>query len=472
MIKKFILNLSRPQSANEDDRRRESILNILTLSSIGLMLVANLIEIYSFLTGPYQPENSLSLGGLLLILGIFIGIYFWSRTGHFKLAAQAFVGVYFLLTSLLAYLWGIDLPVVPLFYGLIIIMTGILINARRAFLTTAATGLVLFLIGYLQINNHISVNAYWRQDFADLSDVFLFIIILTIIAVISWLFNRDLEKSLHRAQTSEAALKQERDLLEIKVEERTAEIKRMQIEKMNQLYRLAEFGRLASGIFHDLVNPLTALSLNLTQAKKTEALKLSQPYIYLQQALAASQKIEELVLALKKQLRTKAEKTNFSVNEEIEQIRKILNYKLIKNNLAINFRITQDYRLYGSSLKFSQIILNLLSNAIDAYYTINSNARRPITIETREKNNYFYLIVKDYGTGFTAANLPKIFEPFFTTKNDGQDGLGLGLSTTKNITEKDFGGRITAHRRQPRGAKFIVRLPLKNDHRTINDSLL
>jgi two-component system C4-dicarboxylate transport sensor histidine kinase DctB len=351
-------------------------------------------------------------------------------------------------------------------------MTGILINARRAFLTTAATGLVLFLIGYLQINNHISVNAYWRQDFADLSDVFLFIIILTIIAVISWLFNRDLEKSLHRAQTSEAALKQERDLLEIKVEERTAEIKRMQIEKMNQLYRLAEFGRLASGIFHDLVNPLTALSLNLAQAKKTEALKLSQPYIYLQQALAASQKIEELVLALKKQLRTKAEKTNFSVNEEIEQIRKILNYKLIKNNLAINFRITRDYELYGSSLKFSQIILNLLSNAIDAYYTINSNARRPITIETREKNNYFYLIVKDYGTGLTATNLPKIFEPFFTTKNDGQDGLGLGLSTTKNITEKDFGGRITAHRRQPQGAKFIVRLPLKNDHRTINDSLL
>jgi len=364
----------------------------------------------------------------------------------------------------LAYLWGVDLPVVPLFYGLIIIMAGILINTRRAFWTTAATGIVLFLIGLGQMKNYIKVNAYWRQEFTDLSDIFLFIIILTIIAVVSWLFNRDLEKSLRRARMSEAALKEERDLLEVKVEERTAEIKKMQIEKMNQLYRLAEFGRLASGIFHDLINPLTALSLNLTAVKKTETVQLSRPYIYLQQALAASQKIEDLVLALRKQLGAQTADNFFSVNEEIGQIEKILNYKLIKNNLTISFSPQSDYQLYGSPLKFSQVILNLLSNAIDAYHDLDHRRRRPITIETMDKNNCLYLTIKDYGQGIAPADISKIFEPFFTTKGNDQGGLGLGLATTKNIVEKDFAGRITALNRQSQGAKFIVRLPIKNDH--------
>ena len=121
-LRKIFFRLLQPRSADPDKERREFILNILLLSSIGLMIAANLINLYYFLFTPYQPENALSSGSLLLILGIFAALYAAVRRGYFEFAVQAFIGFYFLLTTLLAYLWGVELPVVPLFYGLIIII--------------------------------------------------------------------------------------------------------------------------------------------------------------------------------------------------------------------------------------------------------------------------------------------------------------------------------------------------------------
>ena len=459
LYKKFLT----PRQKNEDDRRRELILNILLLASIGLMLVANLINWGSRLDGVYNRQDSFSAGGLLLTLLIFISLYLWARSGRGHTAAAAFISFYFLLTTLLAFLWGIDLPAVPLFYGLIIIMAGVLLNSRRAFLTTAIVALVMLTIGYLQVNKLIAVNNYWRSESIDLKEIILYAAILIIIAIISWLFNHDLEKSLTRAQTSEAELKQERDLLEIKVAERTAEIKRLQIEKMGQLYRLAEFGRLASGIFHDLIGPLTALNLSLAQAHKEEAAALSQPYLYLQQSLRAAKKIEDLILALRKQLRSQSTREYFSLTTEIDQIIKILNYKLTKNNLTVKFTPAPDLKIFGDPVRFSQIILNLLSNAIDAYDGLEIKTRAAIEISLRTQGAKLYLTVKDRGAGIPIDNLAKIFEPFFTTKSVERQGLGLGLATTKNIVEKDFGGRLYAQNRTGGGAKFVVKLPLTNE---------
>ena len=81
--------------------------------------------------------------------------------------------------------------------------------------------------------------------------------------VIAWLSNREIEKSLKRARRSEAALKVERDALEITVEARTRQLREAQADQLSQLYRFAEFGQISSGLFHDLVNPLNAMSLNM-----------------------------------------------------------------------------------------------------------------------------------------------------------------------------------------------------------------
>ena len=120
-------------------------------------------------------------------------------------------------------------------------------------------------------------------------------------------------------------------------------------------------------------------------------------------------------------------------------------------------------KIFGDPVRFSQIILNLLSNAIDAYDGLEIKTRAAIEISLRTQGAKLYLTVKDRGAGIPIDNLAKIFEPFFTTKSVERQGLGLGLATTKNIVEKDFGGRLYAQNRTGGGAKFVVKLPLTNE---------
>jgi two-component system C4-dicarboxylate transport sensor histidine kinase DctB len=178
----------------------------------------------------------------------------------------------------------------------------------------------------------------------------------------------------------------------------------------------------------------------------------------LQQSLVAAKKVEELILALRKQLQTKTDRRYFSLPDEINQVIKILNYKLLKNNLTVKFRPAAEIKIFGDPVRFSQIVLNLLSNAVDAYKNMALPDREPIKIELRPTAKKIYLLIKDRGAGIASQNLDKIFESFFTTKAAGE-GLGLGLATTKNIVEKDFGGEIKAQNRPSQGAKFIIKFP-------------
>src|SRR5207245_1034752 len=129
----------------------------------------------------------------------------------------------------------------------------ILINSRFAFILTSLIGANLFALSFMQMHHVYAPRLYWKHQEYNLADGIVRYITLTIIALVSWLFNREMETALIRAQLSEKALREQRDLLEIKVEERTQELKQTQVEKLTQLYRFAEFGKISSGLFHDLV---------------------------------------------------------------------------------------------------------------------------------------------------------------------------------------------------------------------------
>jgi len=150
-----------------------------------------------------------------------------------------------------------------LIYSLTIIMTGILLSTRAAFIMLLIISAYLFVITYIQINQVINIQTYWKRFDLGYIDSTIHVVTLSIITLISWLSNREIEKSLHRARTSEAALKKERDMLEVRVVQRTKELQKAQLDKMIHLYRFADFGRLASGLLHDLVSPLTTVALNL-----------------------------------------------------------------------------------------------------------------------------------------------------------------------------------------------------------------
>lgn len=447
LYEKFI----KPKSKNEDHKRREFILNILLLCSILLYVFGFLISAYCTLIKNQNNEQNNII--ILLILLFFITLYLISRLKSYIPAAYLFVTIFLIPIFYAAYNWGVDLPAVLLFSVLLIIMSSILINTRFSFFITLTISVVFIYLTNLQFQNTIMVNRAWKNEkMIEPENTIVYAIILLIIATISWLSNREIEKSLERARLSEAALKKERDFLEIRVDERTKELQKIQLEKIAEMSRLAEFGRLSSGLFHDLVNPLTALSFNLEKIKQTRNYQFKEIEDDLNRAFSVTQKIREFISSIKKQFNHEENKELFSLNHEINDVLQVLTYRARKNNININFEPMEEIELFGDAIKFNQVILNIISNAIEAYPLNNFIKNIDVTLFNNE--NYIVLHVKDYGQGVSKDIENEIFKAFFTTK---KNGTGVGLSLVKNIVEKDFNGEINFKNNENQGATFIIK---------------
>jgi signal transduction histidine kinase len=327
----------------------------------------------------------------------------------------------------------------------------------------------MLYINSLHVAGDVPVDRTWTLEFWEAPDVFVAAIIFMIIAIVSWLANREIERSLLRARASEKELKYERDMLETRVEERTKELKEMQSEKIHQLSRFAEFGRLSTGLFHDLINPLNAVSLNMEKlkhgqegecaAKGTSVAGASE---YVEKAVRASKKLEDLVAAVRRQLTRKEHEIAFVPKQEILDVIDLLAHKAQKACVEVRFSSETNMWMEGDAIKFNQIALNLVGNAVDAYTNIKkdlNNAKREVRIRLRENDDNVELSVQDFGVGISENCLKKIFEPFYTTKHDGK-GIGIGLSMTKYIVEDDFHGSIVVKSSAGEGTEFVVLLPI------------
>lgn len=450
--------LIKPKCENETIRRQEYSLNILLAFSIISFSILNLIRVIDYIL--YIDKRGIPLASTLLILGFLFFLLWLSRRGLIKIAASLLLIVFSLPMLYSFFTWGADLPAGLLLAVLVITISGILLGARLAFISTLLISGFIIILTNLQSRKIVNVQSYWRGESAQIGDAISYAILLFIIAVIAWLFIRTINQSLRRALKSEQLLREERDSLEIKVEARTREIKNLQAEKINQLYRLAEFGRLSSGIFHDLINPLTAVSLNLEQIKTETDSKIISAKSYLSQALLATNKMERLITSIKKQISRENVIEVFSLNQEINQTIQILSYKSRKADVNIKFREDNEITMRGDALKFGQIIANLLANAIDA---CENAPQKEILIDLTNYEDRIELKVKDSGIGISSEILAKIFEPFFSTKKIGCRGLGLGLASSKNIVENDFAGDIDVISEVNVGTTFTIKIPKYND---------
>ncbi|MBU2566251.1 GHKL domain-containing protein [Patescibacteria group bacterium] len=445
-----------------DDKRREFITNILILGSIILFIFINLVVIYyrliiSFQIDGYTGLSMLIYAGALVFL---ILLFVISRLGYYKFSAAILLGIYL---AMIIYITSV-VEVVFIFsllgFVIVIVMAGILFNSKVSLIITTFSSSILLVIYYLHQNKIIPNNTVWRTSDVELKDVILLVLIFFIIYLVSWLSNREIEKNLDRAHRSEAALKQERDMLEVRVKERTEELRQAQLARMSQLYRFAEFGRLASGLFHDLMSPLTAISLNLESFSHDSKEQIKDTSKYLDQAMEATKRMDGFIAAIRKQLQSQEIQELFSVNEEISQVLQIVAHKAKKAHVNLVFENIEDDKLFGNPLKFNQIITNLVSNAIDSYENKKTVNNRQVEIRVIKNNESLTIKVQDWGSGISKENLPKIFDSFFTTK-DINNGIGIGLSNTKNIIENHFHGIIGCESKEGEGSLFIIELPCR-----------
>ena len=453
----------RPRSRDEDTRRRELILNILLLTLSGLFFVVSCFSLYQYLT--LEEYRGLVPVTLLALCFVLLALYALSRVGFPIIAAHLFIGVFFLLPTYAGYRWGVDVSASVLFYALTIVISGILVSTRFAFFVTFLIGVTLSLIVYLHAGNVVKPNRYWTVELWDSTDIVVTVLIFLIIATISWLSNREIEGSLNRARTSEAALKDERDLLEVRVRERTKELRQAEMEKMSQAYRFVEFGRLASGLFHDLMNPLTALSLNINQLAKQnveDKKKLSTFSEDVIRAKQATEHMQKLMDSMRKYLAREGIHEQFSLTHSLEEVVQVLTPYARERGVSIQLAISDEVRTHGDPVAFVQVMTNLISNAVDSYTSISQNTKRPreVLLRLEQLENTVLIDVHDFGSGISANVQAHLFEPFFTTKVPGK-GLGIGLSLAKRIVEKEFNGSLTVKSSIGVGSTFTIQFPLR-----------
>ena len=467
-MKKIVLllkKLTKPLAKDENKARREFILNVLLLGINFLAFACFVSAKISYFFVVYQSgqrSDALASGALLTIFLIFLFLYILSRFGWFRLSAYSLVWLCFSLAVYTILHWGVYVPQGLLTFVLVIIMSGVLIGTWLSTVVTLLTAIAISGIFFLQSHSLITYDSSWRTQPIHFTDIFVYVATIAVISSISWLSNREIEKSLEKAQRSEEELRKERDLLEEKVRQRTAELENSHAEQIRQLSRFVEFGRISAGIFHDLLNYLAILFLNMEQAAEIGKTELKEGKKYLKDAFKARRSIENFISAAKKQLSQQEVKADFSPVKEIKDAITILKHKAMKRGVEIEFSAKDKSTLFGNAIKFNQVITNIISNAIDAHEKVYSDLEKKVFVAVSMEKDETLIVVEDNGPGIAPEDLVRLFEPFYTTKISS-GGIGIGLSLSKQIIEDEFGGEIFVKSVLGEGAKFSITLP-KSKH--------
>lgn len=442
-------------SAKEPDRRaREVVLNYLLAGMIVLSAAALIDTLAVFMIARHGFLLSRILSNAVTVLLLLI-LYRAARYPKLH-AAVAFALLLFIAAagSLVAYQWGVLNSNSLLLFSLAVVMAGVLISARFSLYVAIYVVAVLAGLEYIETQGISHPNLSWLDTKPTLSDIIGFSVILLIIASVSWLFNRQMEQALRRARRSERALEKQKVMLEIKVRERTEELEASQLEQLQELYRFAELGRLSTALFHDLANHLTNVSIDiegLARASESDIMQRIQKNV---------RHIDSVVKRVRQQIQGKTAVEVFDVTGEITEVTKLLSPTAASAGVTIKLE-TDTVRpglLYrGDILRFRQIILNTLSNGIEAYGSRQREQElRTVTVRVRRSNRMLLIDVADRGVGVAHGDLRKIFEPFYSTK---AKGLGIGLFIVKQVVEQDFGGTIDVESSSHDGTVFHIKLP-------------
>lgn len=226
-----------------------------------------------------------------------------------------------------------------------------------------------------------------------------------------------------------------------------------------QAAKLASIGELATGVAHEINNPLNNISLcadNLIDAVHAgianDELLLSE----LQLITAQVQKAALIVDHLRRFGRAAPQqRTAIRVHQVVGSALSLMREQLRLRNIEVETRwAPEDPEIQGNALQIEQVLLNLLTNARDA---VTLTAAKMITLETAVDKDWVFIRVRDTGIGMSEDIKKRIFDPFFTTKEVGK-GTGLGLSLSYGIIH-DHQGTLTVDSRPGQGTTFVVQLP-------------
>lgn len=225
--------------------------------------------------------------------------------------------------------------------------------------------------------------------------------------------------------------------------------------------RQAAMGEMIGNIAHQWRQPLNALSMllsNLQFAYEENQLTAD----YLNESIATADRLIKKMSTTINDFRNffSPDKTQvpFSAHQQISQAVDLVDAAFKNNNITISVEVESDLMLFGYPNEYSQVLLNLLSNAKDAILD-NRIPAGCIRIKLSEQDGKGIVTISDNGGGIPEGIITKIFEPYFSTK---KMGTGIGLYMSKMIIERNMGGLLNA-RNIEGGCEFSVVVPLAGE---------
>jgi signal transduction histidine kinase len=286
----------------------------------------------------------------------------------------------------------------------------------------------------------------------------------------------------------ERRLRDEKEQLQHKVEERTSELKQS-LENLKstqsqliQSEKMASLGELTAGIAHEIQNPLNFVN-NFSEVNSELIAEMKQEIDKgnLQEVKSIADSIDEneqkiishgkradaIVKGMLQHSRSSSGvKEPTDINALCDEYLRLSYHGLRAKDKSFNATMKTDFDESIGNINIipqdiGRVVLNLINNA---FYVVDEKKKQQpdgyeptVSVSTKKVGDKILIAVKDNGNGIPQKVLDKIFQPFFTTKPTGQ-GTGLGLSLSYDIV-KAHGGELKVDTKEGEGTTFIIRLP-------------
>ncbi|MFQ5581062.1 MAG: ATP-binding protein [Mariprofundaceae bacterium] len=262
-------------------------------------------------------------------------------------------------------------------------------------------------------------------------------------------------------------LRQHIGSLEEKVEERTRELIESQAEKERVLERLiqtekvAAIGTMASGIGHEINNPLYVIS-GMAEAVRDEK-DIAACNKYGHDILKYAKDISAIVKNLSGYTRpaSRHELEAVDVLEKLEEAVAMAKLSRLDDRIEIRQNFTPVSKISAQPEEIQQVFFNVIRNGIQAM-----DGEGILELATSQEDDLICIRITDTGRGIKEEHLGKIFDPFFTTKGP-DEGEGLGMYIVQKIVNQ-YDGTITLETEEGKGTTFIIRFPAREPDQPVD----
>ncbi|MDV6253027.1 ATP-binding protein [Vibrio sp. EA2] len=299
-----------------------------------------------------------------------------------------------------------------------------------------------------------------------------YLLVLTLVFTILFLIGQLIYHRQQRHLQLEQIQQEANQKLEYQVMARTAELQaeiaqrteteqalRVTQDELVQAAKLAVLGQMSASISHELNNPLAAIR---SFAENGKLFLQKEKFDRVEDNLSRISALTDRMANISQQLRSFAKKTSgnelmktrlLPVVASAKELMKPA-FKSARVNLSTEL-MTQDAEVLINTIQLEQVLVNLLTNAIEAVKD-QEDKQVSLSVEHDQRGNNILVHIDDNGPGIGERSLTELCEPFLTTK---KNGLGLGLSISQQILS-GMNGYLSAHNQAQGGARFSVCLPV------------